>query len=232
MAPSKAIFFALAEQRKRESAGSGFAEWGKHYAVGTDAGKAVNEGLWCRQRAGFENTLAIGRWDANATGVSRVNNPIVNVNGVAHIIRELGGNAGDHSSNYVNFPPAPDGLDKNDGTRYADLAAAIIDGGTSLSSSVLSRQDFVFLEVWHEKISDKDAFFPLGNVQYSGTMWEGIPTLYVTDNDGIDTLQGYSAYGDWDTNTLGRGMKFSTLSDDEKALAIQAPENNIYSDNG
>ncbi|MDG1858516.1 MAG: hypothetical protein P8I94_05410, partial [Emcibacteraceae bacterium] len=88
-----------------------------------------------------------------------------------------------------------------------------------------SRQDFVFLEAWHEKISDKDWFCPLGNSQFGASTFEGISGLSNTT-----IAQGYSAFGEWDTDTKGYGHTWSTMSEAEKLIAIQNPENNIYRD--
>lgn len=93
-------------------------------------------------------------------------------------------------------------------------------------SVITSRQDFTFLESFHEKISDKDVVYPLGNVQYGASSWEGV-TLSNTV-----VAQGYSAFGEWDTSTKGYGVVWSTLSDADKAKFLQDPENNIYNDDG
>ena len=231
LAPSKAIFFALAEQRKRESAGSGFAEWGNHVHEKKSAYyDHINEGLYVRSPqfldGDYTNSLLFGRQGSLGEGVSLTESPLVNVNGYEISVSDV---LNLSSNNFIKLPSAPDGLDKSDGTRYIDLAAAIIDGGTSLSHSVLSRQDFVFLEVWHEKISEKDIVVPLGNVQYGGTSLYGIG-MNPLSTYGVP--QGYSAFGHWDTNTEGRGRQWSTIDAASKTLFIQDHQNNIYSDNG
>lgn len=87
-------------------------------------------------------------------------------------------------------------------------------------SVITSRQDFVFLESWHEKISDKDIVYPYGNVQYGG-------------DGAFDTVdQGYSAFGEWDTTTQGYGIKWSTMADDFKTAMLQDRTNNIYLEDG
>ena len=93
-------------------------------------------------------------------------------------------------------------------------------------SVVTSRQDLVFLESFHEKISDKDVVYPLGNVQYGATSWESISLSTSV------VAQGYSAFGEWDTSTTGRGVVWSTLSEANKAKFIKDPENNIYLEDG
>ncbi|MCF6435226.1 hypothetical protein [Pseudoalteromonas sp. MMG022] len=89
---------------------------------------------------------------------------------------------------------------------------------------VTSRKDLVFLESWHEKISDKDVVYPLGNVQYGASSYEGVTLA----NSLV--AQGYSAFGQWDTNTKGYGVKWSTLSDANRIKFLKNPEHNIYYD--
>ncbi|TMO92868.1 hypothetical protein CWC11_22045, partial [Pseudoalteromonas sp. S3178] len=87
---------------------------------------------------------------------------------------------------------------------------------TSTESVITSRKDLVFLETWHEKISDKDVVYPLGNVQYGGTTFDGMPL----DLSPSGIAQGYSAFGEWDTVTTGRGHKWTTLTDTQKKKFI------------
>ena len=123
------------------------------------------------------------------------------------------------------MPPAPDGLDKADGTgRFTDLAAAVTAGGTALNASVINRQDLLGMEVWCEDIETNDAVYPLGNVQYGASTYEGI-TLSNTV-----VAQTYSAFGEWDTATTGYGLKWSTATEAEKLTFINRKENNIYRD--
>ncbi|MBD1581273.1 hypothetical protein [Pseudoalteromonas sp. S16_S37] len=89
---------------------------------------------------------------------------------------------------------------------------------------ITSRKDLVFLESWHEKIADKDVVYPLGNVQFGANTYEGI---------GLASnlvAQGYSAFGEWDTDTKGYGVKWSTLSAVNRVKFLKNPEHNIYYD--
>jgi len=341
-AMSKTEFFALAEKRKRDSAGSGFSEWGKHY-LGTDN---VNNGLW--DIPSSPNMLRMGM--ESGGGASRTEYPISNVNGVTHALRRI--NTTNVTRNYITFPPAPDGTKTYDsatgavvthasaaeafeglvtngdfrngddgswnlsgsgsGTITVDATGASFNGNNTSASCYLSnsttypagthrieinstsnqpsvwvslggvynqvglkkgvttleithsggglsvnprtpntatkilsvsvmpatesvitsRQDFGFIESWHEKISEKDAVFPLGNVQYGASSWEGMSTHNITESwsEAPNIAQGYSAFGEWDTATLGRGRRWSTLSAANKAKFLEDPENNIYSD--
>ena len=224
-AMTKQDFDALSEKRIRDNAGSGFTEWGKHYSSASTIDR-VNEGLQCRaygnENTNWVNRIDIGRVDDTSIGISRSDEALVIVNGVQ--LKLSGGNSAFGAS--LKLPDAPDGLDKTDGTgRHASLAAAIVAGGTSLTESVITRQDFVFLEVWHEKISDKDWWCPNGSVQYTGS-YTGV-TLNDTTID-----QGYSAVHEDDTTTVGKGAVWSTLSDEDKAAVLQDHNSNIYSDDG
>lgn len=151
--------------------------------------------------------------------------PIAYVNGVALHIKSIMDSSGE--SSIITLPDAPDGLDKADGTgRFTDIASAIVAGGNYLTSSVIARKDFAFLECWHEKISDKDVVYPLGSTQYGVGIWSGISLSNTVEP------QGYSAFGVWDTETRGYGVTWSTLSKASKTKFVQDHENNIYSDNG
>lgn len=54
---------------------------------------------------------------------------------------------------------------------------------------VLERKDLVFVEMWHEDVSETDYIFPFGNVQYQGTMCDGVQTQ-VFDHKFYDTITG------------------------------------------
>lgn len=225
-AMTKAEFFALAEQRKSQSAGSGFEEWGKHY--NNPSFSTLNEGVTLRAAGGSEMWLGWpGGSDTGIRGVSALNSPSVDVNGVGQIIGYV--NSSDARS-LLKFPPAPDGTKTYDsaaGTVVQHASSAIAFAAETATNKVItSRQDFAFLECWHEKISDKGVVYPLGNMQYGGTTYEGI-TLAV---NGI--AQGYSAFGEWDSTTIGNCAVWANLTDAQKATFIQDHKNNIYSDNG
>ena len=54
---------------------------------------------------------------------------------------------------------------------------------------VLERKDLVFIEVWHEVVSETDFIFPFGNVQYQGTTADNITTS-TFDHEFFDTING------------------------------------------
>lgn len=346
LASPSADFFALAEKRIRDNAGSGFAEWGKYLDIAPAVYEPVNEGIWAVVTS--VNTMRMGRQASDGSGVSRSGPSLVNINGVAQKISELN-STGEQAA--ISFPPAPDGtktydsatgavvthastaeafeglitngdfrngttgwtapsstlsidagrlkvvptvnngdvyqidstvigvvyrvkFDLTDGTGV--IQGFIVDGsgtgGTPILSSlvsgeyeftalsttttlrfvvfggigvtgfmdnvelmpvtesvIISRQDYTFLESWHEKISDKDIVLPLGNVQYKTVAYKGIVTNSMAE---LGVVQGYSAFGEWDTLTEGRGSLWSGLSDADKKIYIDDPENNIYFEDG
>jgi len=217
LAPSKAEFMA-----RNNGVGSGFVHWGKHNPGASFP--PVNQGLFAINTAA--DTLRLGRDLGDAVGISTTPTPFVSVNN--SLIDIKGVNFSNETTNEIILPPAPDGLQNIDPTQpdFADLTAAIASGTVNLDNSVINRQDLVLLEVWHEKISDKDVVYPNGLVQYGASTWEGIALQ--TGN----VAQGYSAFYEGDTTTTGRSAVWSALSDANKALFIQDPANNIYSDNG
>jgi hypothetical protein len=227
-ATTKADFFALAEKRIRDNAGSGFAEWGTHFN-GNSEWDNVNEGIWALAAATTlspVNALWLGRASSDgATGISRTAHPKADVNGVPHDIMSVGVSS---ERNFLIFPEAPNGLktyDTADGSviTHANATTAFA-SETATRKVITSRQDFIFLESWHEAIEDKDVVYPLGNVQYGGTTWEGI-----TLSNSV-VAQTYSSFGEWDTATVGYGSVWSTLTVTQQTLYIQDPKNNIYFD--
>jgi hypothetical protein len=220
--PSKAAFFALAEQRIRESAGSGFSEWGKQRNDGTFT--PVNNGITAN--VAIPNILRLG-YDFNV-GVSRTQYSIVNVNGVAARISST--NINSEALSQLTFPPAPNGTKTRDSAngvvvQHADSATAFA-AETATNKVIISRKDFAFIESWHELVSEKDVVYPLGNTQYGVSTWGGI-----TLSNAL-VAQGYSAFGAWDTVTTGYGVVWSTLSEANKLIFLQDKDNNMYTENG
>ena len=221
LAPSKATFL---NTHKGKYTGGGFVHMGKQHNSGSYS--RVNQGLWGSGLV--PNELSLGRGGSAFQGLSTTDEAQINVNNT--LIRLFGLNRGDPDFNpcSIILPPAPDGLQNIDPTQldFATLADAIAAGGVNLDKSVINRQDLVLLEVFHEKISDKDVVYPRGLVQYGNSTWEGI-TL-----SSVNVVQRYSAFHEGDISTVGHSALWSSLSPTEKALFIQDPENNIYADNG
>ncbi|MEK0158258.1 hypothetical protein WLQ65_03750 [Pseudoalteromonas piscicida] len=216
---TKAEFDALRELRKQQYAGSGFVEWGKQLA----SSPSINEGLW--ERISESNTLRLGA-GYQASGSSKTLESLVSVDGVLHHISQIVNN--DFGFNNLLFPNAPDGTKTYDQatgtvTQHSNAEVAFA-SETDTNKVITSRKDLVFLESWHEKIADKDVVYPLGNVQYGASNYQGIALL----NNLV--AQGYSAFGEWDSNTKGYGVKWSSLTDEQKAVFLGEPEHNIYYD--
>ena len=57
---------------------------------------------------------------------------------------------------------------------------------------VLERKDIVFIEAWHEDVTETNFIFPYGNVQYQGNSADGISTT-VFDHKFYDTISGEQA---------------------------------------
>lgn len=222
---SKAAFFAVAQDRVRNSAGSGFIEWGK--TTNELEVEPVNEGLHAKTTLPNALFLAGGNGFADSA-VSRSDSPLVTVNGVQSQIEFVVQGSDSNTRNVFSFPPAPMGnktYDSASGVLVEHANSSIAFAAETATNKVItSRQDLVILESWHEKISDKDVVYPLGNVQYGVATWEGIAL------SSSVAAQGYSAFGEWDTTTVGYGVVWSTLSDTDKALFAGNFASNIYYD--
>lgn len=225
---TKAEFLALAKKRKSDNAGSGFLEWGHSSGGFAPTRFDVNQGITCADGDSWADEIVLGYTGNTVNGDIE---PTICVDGVtiklAHTNISSGYSDEGSKVNSVILPDAPDGLDKLDGTgRFSDISAAVAAGTTDLDASVLSRKDFIMVEIFHEKISEKDWYCPLGNTHFGAVQYNGITGLV---NNYI--AQGYSAFGDWDTTTKGYGKRWSLMTDAEKIAAVQNPEDNIYSDN-
>jgi hypothetical protein len=221
-----AEFNALRKQRIRVGSGSGFANHGKHLVHGRN----VNQGMFVGGGAQWAvNKLFLGRQDTDGFGFSRIWNPVVECNGVQHSLMHVNSRDDDIAVSFL-LPPAPDGTktyDSATGLVVTHSSSTIAFASETETNKVItSRQDYVFLESFHEKISDKGVVYPLGNVQYGASTWEGISLLNTV------VAQGYSGFGEWDADTKGYGVIWSTLSEEDKVKFLQDPDNNIYSDNG
>lgn len=96
-------------------------------------------------------------------------------------------------------------------------------------ADAISRSDLVFLESWHEDISEKDFVYPLGNVQYLGGVTDGMGAIVSGAFSGSGT---YSLFGNWQASgaLVGKGYVWSGMSDANKKAFVSNPENNCYLD--
>lgn len=98
---------------------------------------------------------------------------------------------------------------------------------SKMSIPILSRQDLVFLETWHELVDEKDIVYPFGNCQYTGINTDGLSGIADGAFTGADT---YSLFGNWQeaNDLVGKGYIWSNLSEAQKVKIVSNPENNIY----
>lgn len=89
---------------------------------------------------------------------------------------------------------------------------------------IISRKDLVFLETWREKVVG--FVRPFGNVQFGGSSHDGVSLVPVTNF--VD--QGYSAFGEWDTNTVGEVADWDNMSAEDRAVWANNPKNNLFFD--
>ena len=101
--------------------------------------------------------------------------------------------------------------------------------GNFQATDSISRTDLMFLETWHEDVSEKGMVYPLGNTQYRGGITDGIPGITEGTFAGKET---YSNFGNWqpDNALVGLGYVWDNLSDTDKAKFAGNPLNNIYKD--
>jgi len=215
---SSSTFKAIIESNKAIYPATGFINFGVHYA--NNVNNKVNDGIWFFDTVkGWENTFALGDEHGNDSGYgdSLSRQPLVNAGGVLLNIESVNENIG-YDRNSIKLPPAPDGLDKEDFTRTE----------TYEIGNILSRKDIVGIEVWAENIDKTDMVYPYGNVQYRGG-----------DNWGFGIQEGtfigkefYSLFGDWQEadELVGKGYKWSELSDAQKKDFARSKFNNIYTD--
>lgn len=98
-------------------------------------------------------------------------------------------------------------------------------------ADAISRSDLVFLESWHEDISEKNIVYPLGNTQYLGGNIDGLTEIANGSFTGFET---YSLFGNWQTpsSLIGKGYAWSSLTEAQKKSFISNPDNNCYLDGG
>ena len=139
-----------------------------------------------------------------------------------------------------------DDYSKSDGKYYANVTAtsAIMQidfrarGGDSYANidniavyplDAISRSDLVFLESWHEDISEKNFVYPLGNVQYLGFNTDGLTGIA---NGAFTGFETYSLFGNWQTPSalIGKGYVWSSLTEAQRKAFIANPDNNCYLD--
>ncbi|MCP4986717.1 MAG: hypothetical protein GY928_11880, partial [Colwellia sp.] len=228
---STSTFATFENVRTRNNAGMGFAEWGLVDALSVEL---VNEGIFCDPTISNGGLYLGYAKKGSDIGVSRTKYPVINAAGMEVILKSVGLKAsqGNEQStgflNEIKLPPAPNGLkaydrDTSTLTEYSTIAEAFA-AETATNKVITSRKDSAFIEVWIENINDRGVVYVGGNVQSGETEYKGI-TL---DKNGID--QSYSAFGEWDSVTHGNNAVWSSLTENEKNLFRNDPQNNIVGD--
>ena len=194
-AMTKEDFFALAEKRKRDSAGSGFLEWGKQPNNET----TINQGLW--EDATVPSTLYWGSSSSNRTGSSRTDFPTSLVNGVQHRV--------DTSS--IKFPLAP-----NATKTYASSTGVVVDFTKDIDpkySNVASDTKEAIARAFEGMVVNGD--FRLGAVGWVQDTADNGPIVFggegVTisvDSAKVDNrvYQNFTATGTFKFSTVVRGI--------------------------
>lgn len=104
-----------------------------------------------------------------------------------------------------------------------------IDNIAVYPADAISRSDLVFLESFHEDISEKNFVYPLGNTQYLGGNTDGLTGIA---NGAFTGFETYSLFGNFQTPSalIGKGYVWSNLTEAQKRAFIANPENNCYLD--
>ena len=223
-------FHTNRERARADYLASGFKNTGRHRSNNAGMANILADGIWTvssKSGAKDPNQMYFGVHPSiEHEGNSPSFYPVAVVDGI-HIHM----NAGDHQLLNVALPKAPDGLDYNtEVRRFTSLSDAVVAGGTTLSKSVLQRRDFVFLEVWAERIDQKGVVYPNGNVHYRSNVYKGIPL----SNLNVSAL--YSAHGKWQETdpdhqpVAGYSAVWAALTTKEKKKFLNDPKNNIYFD--
>ena len=113
---------------------------------------------------------------------------------------------------------------------YSNTSGVIlVDNIAVYPADAISRSDLVFLESWHEDVSEKNFVYPLGNVQYLGGNTDGLTGIA---NGAFTGFETYSLFGNWQTPSalIGKGYVWSSLPEAQKRAFIANPENNCYLD--
>lgn len=117
------------------------------------------------------------------------------------------------------------GVNANNNT----VASCDIDNIAVFPADAISRSDLVFLESWHEDISEKNFVYPLGNVRYLGSNTDGLAGIANGSFTGFET---YSLFGNWQASStiIGKGYVWSSLTEAQKKLFLANKDNNCYLD--
>ncbi|MDC9565557.1 MULTISPECIES: hypothetical protein [unclassified Pseudoalteromonas] len=229
----KVEFEARRAANNEKFAASGFVHFGKH---GESSGNIVpvNQGMWVHE-AGVEASKALhfGRRENYIGGISKTENPIINIAGVLSVINinhYSGDIFNDKSATSIKFPPAEDGTrtyDSATGISVTHATPAIAFASeTDTNKVVTDRVDAWGFEAFLREINDTDPFvYDKGLIQSQATNINGVAT--VTDNVRPDT---YFAWYEGDDSSTGKGVNWQTATEAQRTAIASNPDNNIYFD--
>jgi len=247
---SAAAFNARRDINRDKYAASGYIEPGRHYDGAFADDVFGPGGMWTSNA--IVQGIRFGRNSRDSTGTSNSGNPIFHVDGL--VITMAGLNWVNEENNQIDLPAAPTGQIETTTLTTRDYAQGdhVVVGndiyvcihpdgsvaGDVLSDTdlferddVVSREDLIGLEVFLVQLGDGngavDAVYPHGNVQYTPTTVDGQFSL-----SSNAMPQSYSAMFLGDTDTVGRGLKWSTLTPEQRNLWAQKASNNIYVEDG
>ena len=244
---SAAAFNARRDINRDKYAASGYIEPGKSLGIEPTLTRSNGGGLWTSNN--ITQAIRLGRPYADGYGDGDSENTIYHVDGI--IIHLCGINWSSEENNHVLLPPAPMAYPEASTITTQDYkqgdhvvvgnniyvcihpdgsvaGVALTDDTYYEVRDVVSREDLVGMEVFLVELSedDVDAVYPYGNVHYTPTTWKR-QTLYSSVMP-----QTYSAFYTGDTATIGRGMKWSTMTPEERNWWASDPVNNIYVEDG
>ncbi len=229
----KVEFEARRAANNEKFAASGFVHFGKH---GESSGNIVpvNQGMWVHE-AGVEASKALhfGRRENYVGGISKTEEPIINIAGVLSVINinhYSGDIFNDKSATSIKFPPAEDGTrtyDSATGISVTHATPAIAFASeTDTNKVVTDRVDAWGFEAFLREINDTDPFvYDKGLIQSQATNINGAAT--VTDNVRPDT---YFAWYEGDDSSTGKGVNWQTATEAQRTAIASNPDNNIYFD--
>ena len=115
------------------------------------------------------------------------------------------------------------------GVSSTGTGTSVYDNIAVYPADAISCSDLVFLESWHEDISEKNFVYPLGNVQYLGANTDGLTGIVNGNFTGFET---YSLFGNFQTPSalIGKGYVWSSLTESQKKAFIANNDNNCYLD--
>ena len=93
-----------------------------------------------------------------------------------------------------------------------------------------SRQDLVILEGWNEDSSRTDFMYRFGNTQFTGS--NNASGLTGLTEGSFPGYESYSKFNNWqeDGELVGKGYKWSELTELEKLKFSSDPDNNVFRD--